>query len=381
MLAIGLMSGTSLDGIDAVLVELEEDPFRVKELAFCTQTFSKETKSRIKQACDPKASTTPLISSLNMELGDLSLKACQSVLKLANRSERDLDFVASHGQTIWHDPMAKTGAYSSTFQIGESAMIAYGLKTQVIDNFRVMDLAAGGEGAPLVPYAEYLLYRSENYTRLLQNIGGIGNVTVLPKHQTVEDVIAFDTGPGNMVVDALMEHFYQVPYDVDGNVARSGKAIPELSQRLQQHPYLAMQPPKSTGREQFGAEFVKTLLATYGEYPPEDLIYTLTDFTAYSVALHYQRFVFPKYPKEEIEIILAGGGTHNTFLRERLQHYLVDCSIKTQEELGYSSDSKEAVAFALLGYATLTGQPSNFCSVTGAKRPVILGKITPCPYN
>lgn len=381
MLAIGLMSGTSLDGIDAVLVNIIEEPFEIHELAFDTQEFSKDTKARIKKACHPKESTTPLISSLNMELGRLSLEACQKVLAKANKTAEELSFVASHGQTIWHDPKAKTGVYPSTLQIGESSVIAYGLQTQVIDDFRVMDITAGGEGAPLVPYAEYLLYHSNKHTRLLQNIGGIGNVTVLPKQGSIEDVFAFDTGPGNMIIDALMDHFYKKPYDSKGETARKGKAIPELSQRLQQHPYLMQEPPKSTGREQFGEEFVRTVIDQYQGYPPEDLVYTVTDFTAYSIATHYQRFIFPHYSKDEIEIILAGGGTHNEFLKERLEYYLTDCSISVQEQFGYSSDSKEAVAFALLGYATLTGKPSNFCSVTGAKRPVILGKITPKPYN
>jgi anhydro-N-acetylmuramic acid kinase len=381
MLGIGLMSGTSLDGIDAALVEIEtpaQPVIRLKQ--FTTTAFSQELRQKIKQACDPTTSSVPLICQLNVELGYAFLAACRQVCQEANVAENTIDFVASHGQTIWHAP-SDNPLISSTLQIGEPSIIAYGLGTPVVADFRVMDMAAGGQGAPLVPYTDYLLYRSPDKTRLLQNIGGIGNVTVLPKNGTLIDLIAFDTGPGNMIIDELMHQLFQLPYDAEGKIAQQGTIIPKLQRQLRNHSYFDQAPPKSTGRELFGEAFTDQLLADYSAEKPVDLVATVTDFTAYSIADSYRRFVFPKI-SGPIEVILAGGGAHNSTLKKMLVNYLpAEIKVVTQEDLGWSNDAKEAMAFALLGYETLHGHKNNAPAATGAKQSVILGKIIPNPFG
>ncbi|MRI86490.1 hypothetical protein GIY09_11605 [Aerococcaceae bacterium WS4759] len=236
-----------------------------------------------------------------------------------------------------------------------------------------MDMAAGGEGAPLVPLSEYILYRSENKAIALQNIGGIGNVTIIPKGAKLDQVFAFDTGPGNMMINDAMERLYQKSYDDRGEVAARGKLIDELVNELKAHPYLQIVPPKSTGREEFGSDYTGTILKKYQAYPPEDIIATLTWFTAYSIAFSYQNYVLPEHQLSEV--ILAGGGVHNLTLKDYIQQMMPNISVVTQEEKGYSSDSKEALAFAILGNETLHHQTSNVPSATGAKENVILGNI------
>src|SRR5699024_3624165 len=219
---------------------------------------------------------------LNMELGYHFLQACQQVCQEANVSTNCLDFVASHGQTIWHEPSSDT-SYPNTFQIGEPSVIVYGLKTVVVSDFRMMDMAAGGEGAPLVPYSESILYQSKENSRLLQNIGGIGNVTVLPKNGNLNDIFAFDTGPGNMIIDEVMTQLFGKAFDESGETAAKGTIIPSLQKVLHDHDYLATNPPKSTGRELFGIEFTDTLLKQYNQEDPYDVVTTVTDFTAFSI--------------------------------------------------------------------------------------------------
>lgn len=235
-------------------------------------------------------------------------------------------------------------------------------------------MVVGGQGAPLVPYSEYILYGSSSKNIALQNIGGIGNVTVLPKNCEINDIYAFDTGPGNMMIDEAMRQLYSKEYDLDGQIAKKGKIIVALKEELLKHPYLEIQPPKTTGREMFGKNYVDQLIAKYAKYQKEDLIYTLTWFTAYSIASSYQKFIFPKNKIDEM--IIGGGGAHNSTLKTLLQDMLPDCEISTQEKYGYSSDAKEAIAFVILGNQTWNQLPSNIPSATGAKEHVILGNIT-----
>ena len=382
MLGIGLMSGTSLDGVDAALVEIDNHSQpSIRLLHLTTTAFSPELRQRIKQACDPEDSSVSLICQLNVELGYAFLAACRQVRQETAVTETSIDFVASHGQTIWHAP-SENPLVSSTFQIGEPSIIAYGLGTTVVADFRTMDMAAGGQGAPLVPYTDYLLYRSPDKTRLLQNIGGIGNVTVLPKNGTLSDLVAFDTGPGNMIIDELMHQLFQLPYDAEGRIAQQGTIIPKLQTQLRNHSYFDQAPPKSTGRELFGQAFSDQLLADFSAEKPADLIATVTDFTAYSIAESYRRFVFPLVESGPIEVILAGGGAHNSTLKKMLVNYLpVEITVITQNDLGWSNDAKEAMAFALLGYETLHGHKNNAPAATGAKQSVILGKIIPNPFG
>lgn len=380
MLSIGLMSGTSLDGVDVALVDIDGFGLntKVKLLDFLMLPFLPELKARIKQACDREASNVALICSLNVELGEAFLAGCQKILLKNNISASQLDFVASHGQTIWHQPYADDTHRSSTLQIGEGSCIAYALNVPVIENFRVMDMAAGGLGAPLVPYSEYLLYRRTTQLVLLQNIGGIGNVTVIPANARIGDVSAFDTGPGNMMIDEACSELFGEPFDDGGQLAAQGKIISELADELRAHPYLALQPPKTTGREMFGKFFVQDILARYEDSEPHDILFTLTDFTAFTIADSYRRFIF-KGEKVAAQIILGGGGAYNRTLITMLQRYLPSCEVVTQEQLGLSSAAKEAIAFAILGNETLHQQASNVPSATGAKEAVVLGKIIPRP--
>lgn len=381
MIGIGLMSGTSLDGVDAALVEINGTGVdtKIRLIKELTAPYEAELKQQIKLACDPINSSTPLICQLNVTLGYRFLAACKRLCNEAGIPTDKIDFVASHGQTIWHAPSIDA-EQSSTLQIGEAAIIAYGLQTTVVSDFRMMDMAAGGQGAPLVPYTEYILYQKKDKTRLLQNIGGIGNVTVLPKGGDLNSLFAFDTGPGNMMIDEAMNNYFNKPYDDNGTIASQGKVIQSLQKILHSHEYLTKIPPKSTGRELFGKDFTHQIMAKYTDYPPEDVIATFTDFTAYSIAESYRRYVFPITGLADIEVILSGGGAHNATLINWLQHYLPEAAILTQADIGHSNDAKEAVAFAILGNETLHGLPSNAPNATGAKRPVILGKIIPKPF-
>jgi len=375
MLAVGLMSGTSLDGIDAVLCEISGSGLstQIKELAFETYPFPVKLRVLVQRIAENQPIGIAEICSVNFELGQLFADAVLALCSTYGIKSSELGFIASHGQTVYHIPKPQGELVASTLQLGESAVIAYKCQCPVISNFRTMDMAAGGEGAPLVPFSEYILYRSEDKAIALQNIGGIGNVTLIPKSAKLDQVFAFDTGPGNMMINDAMQHLYQKSYDDRGAVAARGKLIEELVNELKAHPYLQTIPPKSTGREEFGSDYTGTILEKYQEYPPEDVIATLTWFTAYSIAFSYQHYVLPDHQLSEV--ILAGGGVHNLTLKGYIQQMMPNISIVTQEERGYSSDSKEALAFVILGNETLHHQTSNVPSATGAKENVILGTI------
>lgn len=381
MYAIGLMSGTSLDGIDCVLCEIKGvgKNTKLKMIAFETFPLKMEIKKKIKKACNVKESTVDLICSLNFELGELFADCVKKCCEENNFPLSKLDFIASHGQTIFHLPKVDgTDFVSSTMQLGESSVIAYRTKCKVIDNFRVMDMAAGGEGAPLVPYSEYVLYQSSK-GRILQNIGGIGNATVLSPNCTLEEVVAFDTGPGNMMIDEAMMQLYGKSYDKNGEIAASGCINEKLFLELMDDPYLEVAPPKSTGREIYGESYVTSLLKKYSDVKKEDIITTLTYFTAATISYHYQKYIFEKNNIEEV--IIGGGGAHNKTLLSYIQKLNPKVKVLTQDELGYNSDAKEAIAFVVLGNETLHAKPSNVIKATGAKDYVILGKITPAPFG
>lgn len=375
MLAVGLMSGTSLDGIDAVLCEIQGSGIdtQVKQIAFETYPLPDSTKEKIKACCHDQGSVS-LVCSLNFELGELFAQAVKSVCQKVGVETKELGFIASHGQTIYHIPNPYGDFHASTLQIGESAVIAQRCGCPCIANFRVKDMAAGGEGAPLVPFSEYILYRKEDEAIALQNIGGIGNVTVLPKQCSIDEVFAFDTGPGNMIVDEAMLQLYNRNYDANGEIALSGKLILDLVEELKQDPYLQKQPPKTTGREVYGKAYTLDILNRYANEKKEDLIATMTWFTAYSIAENYRRFVLNEHNLSQV--ILAGGGAHNLAIRKFLQEELPSIQVKTQEDLGYSSDAKEAIAFVILGNETMHKQFSNVPKATGASQKVILGNIT-----
>ena len=375
MLAVGLMSGTSLDGIDAVLCDIcgSGNTTRIKQLEFTTLPLSSEIKEKIKRCCNNQA-TVAQVCSLNFELGELFAKAVQSVCKQYGVKTTQLGFIASHGQTIYHIPRKTSDYAASTLQIGESAVIAQRCGCPCIANFRVKDMAAGGEGAPLVPFSEYILYSKKDEAVALQNIGGIGNVTVLPANGSIDDVFAFDTGPGNMVIDEAMQCLFNLAYDDNGTIASKGKLIEPLMEQLKKDSYLSLVPPKTTGREVYGSNYTHQLLNQYNTCNPKDIIATLTWFTAYSIAENYRRFILDKHDVKKV--ILGGGGAHNASLRHFLANELPGIAVLTQEDLGYSSDAKEAIAFVILGNETLHHQFSNVPKATGAKQKVILGNVT-----
>ena len=376
MLAVGLMSGTSLDGVDTVLCEIsgQDESTKVKQLYFKTYDIPESLRTKIRKCCSRELIPVDLICSLNFELGYLFADAVKSLCKDANVKLEDLSFIASHGQTIFHIPKAYDDYVPSTLQIGEAAIIANECKTKVISNFRVMDMAVGGEGAPLVPYSETLLYSEENQAVALQNIGGIGNVTVLPKKGDSKKVIAFDTGPGNMMIDEAVRTFYGKKYDTDGYYARQGNLIPSLAAELKEHPYFNLEIPKTTGREMFGEHFTKSILEKYHSCEPNDLIHTFTWFTAYSIAYHYKKYLISEYGLKKC--IIGGGGAYNSYLLELIRNEIPEVTAMTQEEHGFSSEAKEALAFVILGNQTYHRSPSNVPSATGAKKSVILGQIT-----
>ena len=375
MKLIGLMSGTSLDGLDIAYCDIEGCCLstEVKLLCYEEVKMPVELKEKIQHACDVHGAHVDEICSLNFELGHWFGHATKSFME--SHGITDVDAICSHGQTIYHIPHETDRFVSSTLQIGEPAVIAWLCGCQVISDFRKMDMAAGGEGAPLVPYVDFLLYRDETKNRILLNIGGISNITILHAGCKEEEVTAFDTGPGNMLIDEAMRHYFKKEYDEGGITGRSGKLIPSLFERLKSHPYVDALPPKSTGREMFGRQFADEIFNSYENGSGEDVICTFTHFTAYCNARNIHLYA-EKHGKVD-QLIVSGGGSHNSFLKELLQQYLGHGTVLTQEDLGFNSDAKEAVAFAVLGNETLHGHYANMKSATGASKSVILGNITP----
>ncbi|GIN69866.1 anhydro-N-acetylmuramic acid kinase [Bacillus sp. J14TS2] len=375
-LAVGLMSGTSIDGIDAALVEINGSGHEteIELLDFITMSYSDKDREDIFRCMDLEHSDVALVCHLNFRLGYLFAQAVKEVCTQADVSLTEINFIASHGQTVYHLPH-KDGAYErSTLQIGEPAVIAYETGVTVISNFRSMDMAAGGEGAPLVPYTDYLLYQSDQKGVALQNIGGIGNVTAIPKGGGVEDLLAFDTGPGNMVIDQICQIVKAQPFDEGGKWAASGQVDHSLVNTWMEMDFFMKTPPKSTGRELFGHTFVEKIIQEHQQMEANDLIATATYFTAKSIAAAYQKFILPQFAINEM--IVGGGGSFNKTLLAFLQGLLPGIAIRTQEEIGFSSVAKEAIAFAILGNETLNRQPANVPKATGASQSVVLGSIT-----
>ncbi|MHB9130263.1 MAG: anhydro-N-acetylmuramic acid kinase [Armatimonadota bacterium] len=373
---VGLMSGTSLDGVDAALIEVRGGiPFdSLRVLGFFTRAYSPDERARILNLLQPQINLPDLLTA-NVWLGEIFAEAALRVISQAGLMPEEVDAVASHGQTIWHIP-PHDGEQGATLQIGEPAVIAERTGLLTVADFRPRDMAAGGQGAPLVPFADYLLFRSEESSVAVQNIGGIANVTYLPRGCRPEDIIAFDTGPGNMIIDAVISLATQgqETYDKDGKHAAKGTVQATLLNELMSNPYFALPPPKSTGRELFGMTFAEGLYCNFhGNL--DDLIATVTAFTAESIARAYRDFLLPHGAIDEV--ILGGGGSYNPTLRAMLAERLPGIPVHTHEDHGLSSEAKEAVAFAILGHATLCGVPANVPSATGAAHPVILGHITP----
>ncbi|ERI95215.1 anhydro-N-acetylmuramic acid kinase [Clostridiales bacterium oral taxon 876 str. F0540] len=377
---VGLMSGTSLDGIDSALVKVSGsgESTRVELIDFINKDIPEDIKKEIMDCFSTTKSNVELICSVNFKLGYLFAQAVKDVCEKAKFDINKVDLIGSHGQTVYHIPEGHDTIAKSTLQIGEPAVIAYETGVPVVSNFRTMDMAAGGQGAPLVPYTEYLLYRG-NKNRALQNIGGIGNVTVIPKNCSMDQMYAFDTGPGNMIIDEVTKRLQGQKYDKGGLFAASGKVNEHMLEELMNIEYINAEPPKTTGREFFGSQFVDKLLEKWGHLQANDIIATVTMFTAKSIAINYRKYVFNRYLIEEV--ILGGGGSYNNTLVSMLKELLPECKIIIQEDLGYSSDAKEAIAFAVLANETINDNAGNVLGATGAKERVILGNITPVPYK
>lgn len=340
MRVAGVMSGTSLDGIDVAIVDIRGQ--KIETIAFRSTPYPKSIREALLNL-----STVAEVSRLNFELGELYAKAI-----LAMR--QPVELIGLHGQTIYHE------GGRHTLQIGEAAVVAERTGVDVVSHFREPDIAAGGQGAPLVPFVDWLLFRGTGKRRVALNIGGIANITRLPEG------VAFDTGPGNMVVDGLVSHRTggKKTLDRGGRIARSGVVQEALLRELLRNAYFKRRPPKSCGREQFGREFVAGLIAT--NLPIEDLIATATELTARTIA---------NAAVGAEEVIVSGGGVHNLYLMERLAA-LAGAPVRSSAELGIDPDAKEAVAFAVLAYQTVRRRPGNVPSATGARRRAILGKIS-----
>lgn len=375
-LAIGLMSGTSLDGIDIVLAKIKGVSLDTNVEVIKQKTYPLEEKliNKIKDAMDDIKSNSRLISSLNVELGYAFGHAVLSFCKDEKVNIRDIDFIASHGQTIYHISKDDEKYLRSSLQLGDGSVISQLCRVTVVSNFRLADIAHGGQGAPLVPYADYVLFSSDNISRAIHNIGGIANMTYLKKGGTLDEVIAFDSGPGNMMINEACQRLYHLDYDKDGDIAKSGSLIKDMYDELMSHSYYKQNYPKSTGREMFGSLYVNQWIDKYMNHKKEDLIHTFAMITVDSIVESYTELI-----KEPIdELVLCGGGAHNRFIIEQLKMKMTKTKIKVLEDLGYDSEFKEALAFIILGNQTLNRLPGNVVNATGAKAYTVLGQIN---YN
>ncbi|PYQ34811.1 MAG: anhydro-N-acetylmuramic acid kinase [Acidobacteria bacterium] len=382
------MSGTSVDGVDAALVEItgHGEKAKVDLLAFDSYPFPPELRARVFRLFNPREARVDAICQLDFLLGEVFAAAVERLLKDHGRRMEEVDLVASAGQTIWHDPQPVIEdpkvdwidhpiETRSTFAIGQSAVIAERTGITTVGDLRVRDVAAGGQGAPLIAYADWVLLRDERRGRCVQNIGGISNVTYLPPAATTDDVVAFDTGPGNMVIDALTEVATRgaLKYDKDGVLAASGNVIPELLDAWMDDGYFRRPPPKTTGREHFGVQFARRIMTESHGVPIEDLIATATALTAESIARAYRDFILPRGPIDEV--IVGGGGSQNLTLMQMLAERLPGCTILRHEHFHIDSKAKEAIGLAIIANDAIAGLNTNIPGATGG-RPTVLGKIS-----
>jgi len=386
MRVLGLMSGTSADGIDVALVEISGAPpdIRATLLRFHSVPHKKELRDAILRMAGGRPITTAEISQLNFLLGEHFGRVALAACKKFKVPIRKIDLIGSHGQTVYHQGEPSeflSSQISSTLQIGEPAVIAETTGVTTIADFRPADMAAGGQGAPLVPYVDYLLYRHPRRCRVALNIGGIANVSVIPAGAKPSEVWAFDTGPGNMLIDAMVRHFSdgKMQFDVDAKIARRGKTNVVLLGLALEDPYLLKKPPKSAGREQYGDQFLAAWIPGGGDgaFQPEDLIRTATMFTAVSIAEAFHRFIPPKTIVDDL--IVSGGGARNPLLMAELKTLMPKTKFLPPERFGVPGEAKEAFAFAVLAYESFHRRPGNLPSATGADHSAILGKIVYAP--
>ncbi len=384
MRVVGLMSGTSADGIDVAFVRISgRGPSLKAELEkFCTLPYpvaARRAILRVANANRERTVSVAEISQLNFLLGELFAEAVTRAARRFRIRLSSIDLIGSHGQTVFHQPTPEVFAgrrVVSTLQLGEPQIIAERTGIPVVANFRPRDMAAGGQGAPLVPFVDYLLYRHPRQGRVALNIGGIANVTVIPADARPEQVIAFDTGPGNMVIDTVVEQATRGRrhFDLNGRFARRGSPVEPLLRQLLRHPYFKRRPPKSTGREEFGRAYALEFLRRAGRASAMDKVRTATELTVRSLADGFRRFILPRARIEEV--IVGGGGARNGFLMARLREELPGLPFVAAGKLGVDEKAKEAFAFAVLAYHTWHGWPATLPSATGARRTVIPGNLS-----
>ncbi|MGB6885301.1 MAG: anhydro-N-acetylmuramic acid kinase [Candidatus Acidiferrum sp.] len=386
MLVLGIMSGTSADGIDVALARISGAPPRLdaKLLASTSSKYPSALRKEILRVAEQHPITAGELSQLNFRLGEIFAEVVLAACREFRVSRKRIALIGSHGQTIFHQgkPAPYFGhATASTLQISEPSVIAARTGITTVGDFRPADIALGGQGAPLVPYADYLLYRHDKLGRVSLNLGGIANITVIPAAAKPEQVIAFDTGPANMLIDALVAHFThgRQRFDKDARIAQTGRPIPALLDELMRDPYLKLAPPKSTGREYYGHAYLKKVFALGKRHraKPADLIRAATIFSALSVVDALNRFVLPNTKIQQL--IVSGGGARNPLLLAQLAAALKNIEILPSAQFGIPEDAKEAFAFALLAYETFHRRPGNIPSATGAHALAILGKISYAP--
>ena len=390
MVVAGVMSGTSADGVDVALCRIspsreEGDSPRIKLIGAAGFGYSKALRAAVLRAMDAKAISVAEISRLHWRLGEIYADA---VVSAQNQFGVKAALVGCHGQTIYHQGVASRylgNDVRCTWQIGEASVIAERLRLPVVSDFRPADLAAGGQGAPLVPMLDYAMFRAQKVNRVLQNLGGIGNMTAIPAGASVDQVMAFDTGPGNMVIDGCMARLYRRGFDRGGAVARRGQVLSAVVERVLRERYFSALPPKSCGREEFGEGFVDRFVGMCRKAGADDadVVATATALTARSILDAYRRFVWAHLGQVaplamRTEYVVAGGGAKNTMLMEMLRQGFeaLGVRVRLMEELGIPAQAKEGVAFALLAWLTWFGMTGNVPAATGASRPVVLGKVT-----
>ena len=378
MRVAGLMSGTSADGVDVAIIDIDNG--RISVRAFDTFPYSADLRRSILGLCGSQSCDVADVCHFNFVLGEVFAESVRKLCKKSGISLNTIDLIGSHGQTIFHNPNDRRFGKKiicSTLQIGEPSIIAHRTGITTVADFRPKDMAVGGQGAPLVPFADYFLFRDKRRNRAVQNIGGIANVTYLPAGCQPGDIIAFDTGPGNMIIDGIVSILSKgkQKFDRGGKIAARGTVDKAILKDMLRHPFFSRRPPKSTGREEFGSRYCDALYRklTKKSIPAEDIIATITAFTAGSIVGAYRKFL-PQIPDE---VILCGGGAHNETLIKMLRQGLGESRILLSDEYGINCDAKEAISFAILAYATIKGEANNVPSATGAKQPVILGKIIP----
>ncbi len=377
-MALGIMSGTSADGIDVAFVRMKEQKATLEN--FVALPFPRRVQQAILRLGEGCPVTAGEISQLNFLLGEIFAGAALAACKKFRVAPARIDVIGSHGQTVFHQgiPAAYLGRrVASTLQIGEPSVIAARTGITTVGDFRPADMAAGGQGAPLVPFVDFLLYRDARVGRIALNIGGIANATVIPARATLDDVFAFDTGPGNMVIDALVRRFSRgrKSFDRNAEMAAEGTLLPALLQALLRDQYFSRRPPKTAGREQYGEIFLRALLSHRDarRARPQDLVRTATILTALSIVDAFHRFIRTKAKVDEL--IVSGGGAHNPLLMAQLESGLNGIRVREAGELGVPGDAKEAFAFAVLACETLRKRPANVPGATGARKAVVLGKV------